>query len=267
MHFSSASSLINPLKLVVLGCFGGLIVLLPSNAIAADLPAILQRGKLIVGVKDNTPPLGYINSGGELIGLEIDIAKALAKEILGSETAIVFKPLSNQNRLSAIVKDEVDIAIARVGNTPGRSRLVNFSPPYYLDGTSFLTLNETVKNIEDLTGKKIGVLQGSVTISEIKNRLPNAKLVGAESYLELKELLRSRQVVAIAADASILAGWAQLEPGYKLLPNRISTVALCVIMPKGLQYQGLRDKVNGAIGSWRKSGWLREKAKYWKLPI
>jgi polar amino acid transport system substrate-binding protein len=254
-------------NLALLYCFGGLVLGSPTPAIAADLATIVQRGKLIVGVKNNTPPLGYTSSQGELVGLEIDIARGLAKEILGSETAIIWKPLTNQNRISALTEDEVDLVIARVGNTPARERLVDFSIPYYLDGTAFITSESGIDKTEDLAGKKIAVLKGAVTISEVKNRLPTAQLVAVESYLEARELLRSQKVIAVAADASILAGWVQAEPQYRLLSDRISTVALCVMMPKGLQYQRLRDKVNRAIGSWRKQGWLRERAIYWKLPV
>ncbi|PSB02080.1 ABC transporter substrate-binding protein [Merismopedia glauca CCAP 1448/3] len=263
------------MKLVLPYCFGGLLLFsytpaMPQGggyAIAADLPTIVQRGKLIVGVKDNTPPLGYVNSQGELVGLEIEIAKRLAQEILGSETAIIWKPLANQNRISALSNDDVDIVVARVANTPARSRLADFSAPYYLDGTAFITSDSTIAKAEDLAGKKVAVLKGAITISELKNRLPSAQLVEAESYLEARELLRSHQVIAVAADASILAGWIQAEPQYRLLPNRISTAALCIMMPKGLQYQGLRDRVNRAIASWRQQGWLRQRAIYWKLPL
>jgi polar amino acid transport system substrate-binding protein len=234
---------------------------------AADLPTIAQRGKLIVGVKDNTPPLGYRNAQGELVGLEIDIAKRLAQEILGNETAVVWEPLANQDRIPALVADKVDIVIARVGNTTGRERLVDFSPAYYLDGTALMVSDPAIAKADDLAGKKIAVLTGAITISELKNRLPTAQLVAVESYLEARELLRSQQVDAVAADGSILAGWVQAEPQYRLLPDRISTVALCVMMPKGLQYQGLKDKVNRAISSWRKQGWLQERAIYWKLPL
>jgi polar amino acid transport system substrate-binding protein len=179
----------NRLKLVF-GCFSGLLFFLPQSAIAADLATIQARGKLIVGVKDNTPPLGYLNTKRELVGFEIEIAKRLAKEILGSETAIVWKPLANQNRIPALLDDEIDIAIARVGNTPARGRLVDFSAPYYLDGTAFITQDAAIAKAEDLAGKKVAVLKGAVTISEIKNRLPAVQLVEVKSYVEAKELLR-----------------------------------------------------------------------------
>ncbi|MEN9565215.1 MAG: glutamine-binding protein of glutamine transporter, partial [Cyanobacteriota bacterium] len=41
--------------------------------------------------------------------------------------------------------------------------------------------------------------------------------------------------------------------------------ALAIVMPKGLQYQELRTKVNRAIANWKKSGWLQERIEYWGL--
>ncbi len=49
------------------------------------LSAIHERGKLIVGVKFDTKPFGYFNEKNELVGFDVDLAKAIAKSILGSE--------------------------------------------------------------------------------------------------------------------------------------------------------------------------------------
>ncbi|HAJ63808.1 MAG TPA: ABC transporter substrate-binding protein, partial [Cyanobacteria bacterium UBA8543] len=71
---------------------------------------------------------------------------------------------------------------------------------------------------------------------------------------------------AFAADQSVLAGWVQEYPQYRLLPVKLSTEALCIVMPKGLQYTNLQDRVNQAIARWQASGWLAERAAAWGLP-
>jgi len=96
-------------------------------ASAADLEKIKQRGSLIVAVKENLRPLGFRNTAGNLQGLEIDLAKRLAAEILGNPEAVVLQPVSNRDRLSVITDNKVDLTIARVAATAARSRLVDFS--------------------------------------------------------------------------------------------------------------------------------------------
>ena len=237
----------------------------PHITVARELSEIESKGELKVAVKDNLRPLGFKNKDGNLVGLEIDIAYKLAEELLNDEEAVEFVPVSNKERLQVILDDEVDIAIARVAVTTPRARIVDFSPHYYLDGTSIITDNPNIKKAGDLNRSKIAVLKNSVTIAVVRNRLPNAVLVGVDSYQEALKVIENKQADAFAGDRSILAGWVQEHPTYKILPARLSGAALAVVMPKGLQYKELRSKVNQAISQWKKSGWLEERIEYWGL--
>jgi polar amino acid transport system substrate-binding protein len=240
---------------------------LESNImIAANLEEIKQRGKLIVAVKDNLRPLGFLQNNNQLNGLEIDLARQLAEEILGDPQAIILQPVSNQERLQKVIDGEVDIAIARITINSSRSRLVNFSPYYYLDGTGIITNNSQIQALSHLSQSKIAIINRSSTIAVIRAELPQAQLIGVNSYQEALTLLETGKVDAFAADNSILAGWVQEYPQYRQLPLRLSGEALGVVMPKGLQYASLRSRVNKAIRDWKKSGWLAKRAQYWGLP-
>jgi polar amino acid transport system substrate-binding protein len=85
------------------------------------------------------------------------------------------------------------------------------------------------------------------------------------SYAEARERIESNAAVAFAADASVLSGWVQQYPEYRLLPIKLSTEPLSVVMPKGLQYDELRRRVNEAIARYTAEGWLEERIKYWGL--
>lgn len=247
-------------------CLISLAFLSPLTVKAAELAEIKERGKLIVGVKDNLRPLGFRNEAGEIQGFEIEIAKRLAKEILGDETAVVLQPVTNAERLAVVYEDEVDIAIARVGITKARTRLVDFSPYYYLDYTGVVTKDPTIRGKRDLANAKIAVLQASSTIPILKYELPNAQLVGVNSYQEALAYLEAGQADAFAADQSVLTGWVQEYPQYRQLEVKFAGAALGVVMPRGLQYSSLREVVVGAIAQWRISGWLQQQARFWGLP-
>jgi polar amino acid transport system substrate-binding protein len=252
---------------LALRLFITLTVTLSYTSISAtELSEIQRRGKIVVAVKNNTRPLGYLNEQGKLAGLEIDLARHLAKELLGDENAVILKPVSNQDRLKVVIDNQVDIAIARVSDTSSRRRIVDLSPYYYLDGTGIITQNVTVANVEGLSKSKIAVLYGSTTIAIIRDRLPQAQLIGVSSYQEALNLLESKQVQAFAGDITVLTGWVQEYSQYKLLPERLSGEPLCIVMPKGLQHKELHLAVDKAIAKWRKSGWLQERIKRWGLP-
>jgi len=235
-------------------------------ASAAELPKIQRRRYLNIAVKDNLPPLGFRDVSGNLQGFEIDLAKALALELLGKPNAVKLQPVANRDRLSLVLDDKVDLTIARVTATSSRDRLVSFSVPYYFDGTVLLTKDSSVQRLGDLIRRKIAVLKNSSTIAAVRYYLPNAELVGVDSYEEARSLTESNAATAFAADASVLSGWVKNYPQYRLLPTKLSTEPLSVVMPKGLQYDKLRQQVNEAIAHYIAEGWLHKRATYWGLP-
>ncbi|MGL4882564.1 MAG: transporter substrate-binding domain-containing protein [Waterburya sp.] len=242
-----------------------LLAVTPQLVFAEEWSEIQSRGELKVAVKNNLRPLGFTDQKGNLVGLEIDLARKLAEELLGNKKAVKLIPVDNQQRLQVVLNEQVDLAIARVTVTTPRARIVDFSPYYYLDGTGVITKNSQIENINDLTRSKIAVFNNSATIAVIKNRLPQATLIGVDSYQAALKLMETQQADAFAGDRSILTGWIQEYPNYQLLPERLSGEALAIVMPKGLQYQELRSRVNRAITRWQQSGWLQKRVKHWGL--
>lgn len=233
---------------------------------SADLQEIRQRGYLTVAVKDDLRPLGFRTATGQLEGLEIDLAHRLAEALLGRADAVRFYPVRNQSRLELLIEDEVDIVIARMTITDSRSRLVDFSLPYYLDGTALITRDPMIRQLTDLEYLSVAVLQNSSTVAVLRSRLPTSQLVYVTSYQEAREQLEQGQVSAFAADSSLLTGWVQEFPEYTLLPTRLSGESLAVAMPRGTLYGSLRQQINRALDQWREEGWLQERVRYWGLP-
>ncbi|NJM96267.1 MAG: transporter substrate-binding domain-containing protein [Phormidesmis sp. RL_2_1] len=243
------------------------------RAVAAELAEIRDRGYITIAVKNNRAPLGFIDDQGHLTGYEIDIARRLAAELLGDASALRLVPVRNQDRLRAVLDDQVDIAIAAITITAARRRIVSFSHPYYLDGVGFITYQPpqatqpTIQALSDLRLSTIAMLDRSSTVPHVRYILPGAQLVGVSSYREGQRLLIHGEVDAFAGDLSVLAGW--LSPNdtpYTLLPSFISAEPLSVAMPKGLQYRELNMAINQALQRWYEEGWLQERAAYWGLP-
>jgi len=251
------------MALLLVGWLLAQVFALPSRA--ATLSEIQARGRLIVAVKDNLPPLGFLRDG-ELAGLEIDLARQLVIDLLGNATEVTFVPVRNDRRLATLLESEVDLVIARMTATPARARLVDFSLPYYFDGTAFVTKDPTIDRLGNLLRQPVAVLNGSSTIATVRSLLPSAVLVGASSYQEALTLLESNRAIAFAADASVLTGWVQEFPSYRLISQLISAEALSVAMPKGNRYSDLRERVNGSIDRLRETGWLGDRLRMWGLP-
>ncbi|HIK43997.1 MAG TPA: transporter substrate-binding domain-containing protein [Leptolyngbyaceae cyanobacterium M65_K2018_010] len=238
----------------------------PPLGVAADLETIQARGYLIVAVRDDWPPLSFLDAAGNLAGLEIDLARQLAQVIFDDPNAILFETVSNQERLPAVLEDQVDMAIAGLTLTPERQRLVSFSLPYYLDGVGFLVRDPRFQRWQDLQGQRIGLLQGSSAIPVVRQALPQAHLTPLASYQQALLHLERGQIDAFAGDGTVLVGWQQEQPGYTLLPGLLSAYPLAIALPKGTQYSDLRNLVNQALGSWHDNGWLEDRIRVWGLP-
>ncbi|BAW96959.1 glutamine-binding protein [[Synechococcus] sp. NIES-970] len=233
---------------------------------ATPLERIQQRGVLRVAVKDNVRPLGFRDDQGNLQGLEIDIAHQLAAELLGDRLAVELIPLSNQERLDAVLTGEVDLVIAQLGFNASRQRLVNFSPYYYLDGLGFVSKNPRLTAAHQITNQRILVLEGSEAIAAVRAYFPNATLVGVASYGEALQRLENDEAELFAGDHSVLTGWIQQYPSYQLLPAWLVGNPLAIAYPKGRQHQSLNQALHRTLNNWQNNGWLTERINHWGLP-
>ncbi|WP_225886832.1 transporter substrate-binding domain-containing protein [Pseudanabaena sp. ABRG5-3] len=222
---------------------------------------IQKRGKLLIGVKDNLPPLGFRDRDGNLSGLEIDIARELAKEL---NLPIELVPLKNRDRLSALQNNQVDLAIAQITVTNNRSRLVDFSLPYYTDST--IAIAQRNLSIQDLRQPiAIAVLKNSAAIAVIQSQFPKAAIIGASSYQDGLDALQSGKVKAFVGDRSSLTQWLTEHPNYAIIGQPLAVHSLAIALPRGLQHLDFRDRVFAVVEKWRKNSWLTDRVKYWGL--
>ncbi|WP_162139101.1 transporter substrate-binding domain-containing protein [Synechococcus sp. PCC 7336] len=228
---------------------------------------IAASGRLRVAVKDNLPPLAWRDSHGTWQGFEIAIATELAERMLGDGATVEFVAVSHQDRLAATIDDRVDLAIAQIGITIDRLRLVSFTEPYYLDGTTVVVpLGSPLTSTLDLTDETLAVLAGSAAIATLNAAAPELALVGVSSYREGLETLQQGQVDGFAADASVMAGWVAEQSDYRLLQPLLSGSGLAIALPKGNQASELRRRTHSIVRELADSGWFETQAEQWGLP-
>lgn len=228
---------------------------------------IKKKKPLTIAIKDNLRPLGYRDQDGNLQGLEIDLAYRLASELFGDDTPINLIPVSNQERLQVVVDRQVDFAIASVTANASRRRIVDFTDPYYFDSTGIIVKKSLNKpSVSNFQGK-LGVIANSRSLEQISYNLPQVTLHIVASYENALQLMETGEIDGFAGDVTVLTGWVQEKPEYELLSPRIGAYPLSIVLPKGRQYQELRDRVNQVIRKLNQEGWLKEKALFWGLPV
>lgn len=218
-----------------------------------QVQAIIERGVLRVGVKQDVPNFGYKNpDSGEFEGLEIDIARKIADE-LGVD--IEFTPVTAQTRGPLLDNGQVDLVIATFTITEERKLLYNFTTPYYTDAVGFLVNKDSgIKTFTDLNGKTIGVAQGSITrtlISELADKYGIAvNFAELGSYPELSVSLRAHRTDAFSVDQSILSGYIGSKS--ELMDFSFSASDYGIVTK--LSNKDLHNYLNSLVEKWTSDG-------------
>ncbi|MEL7563454.1 MAG: amino acid ABC transporter substrate-binding protein [Dehalobacterium sp.] len=126
---------------------------------------IQEKGNFIVGLDDNYPPAGYRDEKGELVGVDIDLAKEAAKR-LGVE--VVFQPVQWDGVIMNLKNGDIDVIWNALGITPVRQQEIAFTDVYMIDkNVIVVNADSPIKTKADLAGKVIGLQLGSTAESAV----------------------------------------------------------------------------------------------------
>jgi len=187
----------------------------PAPAHADALARIVKNGKLRVGMSANQPPLNFRSKSGTLMGLEVDLATALAS-LMEVKLEIVERPFGEL--LGALEKGDVDLVMSGMTITASRNLRAAFVGPYFLSGKSILTKSTsplaraTQTDDLDQADLTLAALAGSTSQRFVETLLPQAKLVATQNYDEAVKLLLGDRVQALVADYQIVELTAFLHP-------------------------------------------------------
>lgn len=193
----------------------------PANSTMA---AIVARGRLVVGVDQNTYLFGFRDPfTGQLTGFDIDIAREVATALFGNPDAVQFKAISSAERIPAIQRNEVDLVVRTFTMTCERWEQVAFSTEYFTAGQRVLvTGDSTVRGIADLGGKKVCAAAGSTSIRAVAAHPSRPVPVSVVDWTDCLVMLQQGQVDAISTDDSILAGLKAQDPNTEVVGERFT---------------------------------------------
>lgn len=240
---------------------------LSTGAEAQTLDKIKQRGKLIVGVKNDYKPWGFLDPSGKLQGMEIDMAEDVAKRL---GVGIELVPVVASNRQEFLQQGKIDLIIATMGDNPKRREVIGMiEPNYYAGGTNVLAAKKAgLKKWTDLKGKKVCAIQGAYYNKRV-SEMYGPELQAFAGIPEALNALQGGNCVAFVYDntfiESTLAGgdakWKDYE--MPLVTEDEQPWAIAVPLPE----------LNGPWGEymkkvsveWHKNGTLLALEKKWGI--
>ncbi|MFJ9382293.1 transporter substrate-binding domain-containing protein [Peribacillus sp. NPDC101481] len=218
------------------------------------LAQVKEKDKIVFGVKNDTRLFGLKNpSTGEVEGFDIDIAKALAAEILGDENKVEFKEVTSKTRMALLNNGDIDAIVATMTITEDRKKEVDFTDVYFDAGQSLLVKKGSdIKGIDSLKGKKVLAVKGSTSSINIREKAPEAQVLEFENYSEAFAALKSGQGDALTTDDSILYGMADEDPSYELVGGTFTEEPYGIAVKKG--NAEFVEELNKALKSLKDSG-------------
>jgi polar amino acid transport system substrate-binding protein len=182
-----------------------------SNA----LKAIQDRGTITVGSCLAEPPWGLINGQGQPDGFDIDLAKALAKD-LGVKLKTV--EVTSASRIPSLESGKVDVISCSFTVNAVRKKQIDFTDPTIVQGNSLaVPKNSSIASLADLSGKTVAVSKGGTSVAVTTAANPKAVQQPYESYSAAFLALQQHQADAMIDTSSVLDGSVAKDPNLKVV--------------------------------------------------
>lgn len=202
-------------RAVILGlvlAVGATIGLGTKPAGALTIAEIQERGTLLVGLSDVSPPYATMNENMEHTGLEVELAQMTA-EALGVELEVVI--VTSANRVACLLTECADILIYGLTITPERAAQVWFSQPYAENSFGIVAAkDQSIADVSDLAGHRVGVIRAAFGDPVLTEKAPEGTTI--QRYDDMSGLLQallSGQVDAIAENSLIPGVLNTMQPG------------------------------------------------------
>lgn len=196
----------------------------PEERVGPTIDAIRARGRLLVGLDTGSNLFSFRDpQTGTIQGFDVDIAREIARDLLGDPNLIEFRMLGSAQREQALQDNTVDIVAKTMTITCARRQRIDFSTVYYKANQRILALDDSgINGIADLAGRRVCVVNGTTSMQHIQQYQPSADLLAASSWADCLVALQQGQVDAISTDDSILAGLAVQDPYTRVVGDAIS---------------------------------------------
>jgi Na+/H+-dicarboxylate symporter/ABC-type amino acid transport substrate-binding protein len=234
-----------------------------------DLEGIKTRGVLRVGYDADRLPMSFMNSSGELVGLDVELVHRLAKEL---GVTLEFIPFEHKTLVQRLNQNRFDLAIGGIPMLTSLLEDMRFSDPY-LNATVGMVVKdhrrkeftkaEDVRRMPDL---RIAIRDAysDYYLQKIKERFPQISLIKITSMREFFEQ-EADELDGLLTSAEAGAAWTLLYPEYEVVVPQPAPK----IVPVGFAMAYHSEQLNAFMNRWiefkKKDKTLEDLYNYWIL--
>jgi polar amino acid transport system substrate-binding protein len=191
----------------------------------STMARIADRGRLIVGVDQNTYLFGARNpSSGQIEGFDIDLAREIARAIIGDPDRIDLRVVDASQRETVLRSGLVDPVVRTYSITCERKNSVDFSTVYYYANQRVLAVKGSgIDSAAQLGGKRVCAASGTTSLSRLSALHPEPTLFSVPTWTDCLVMLQQGQVDAISTDDVVLQGLAKQDPNVEVVGASMGT--------------------------------------------
>jgi len=218
----------------------------PHDPKKSHLDEIQQRGVLRVGYVKDRLPYAFINSEGQLVGLDIEMAHELARDL---GVKVEFYLLDRKKEAEQLNAGYCDIIMSGLRITPMSAAEMTFTNAYLDETLAFIVKDHlrekfsTREAVQGLESPRIGVPDDPYAIRLIQDYLPKAKIVKFKTPREFFKK-KGENVDAFLFTAEAGSAWTLLYPEYSAVVPQpdVASIPMAYAVPRG--DERLEDFVN-----------------------
>lgn len=229
-----------------------------------SMQKVLSKGKLVLGLDDAFPPMGFRDENNEIVGFDIDVAREVCKR-LGVELAP--QPIDWNAKEQELNTGKIDCIWNGFTITPARQEQLNFTEPY-VGNAQVLVVRDDVPifKLSELTGKQVGLQAGSSAADALDAaadfKATLSKVIEFKDNLTALMDLEVRGVDAVVMDLLVANDNIKRSgKAYRILEERLAPEQYGVAFRKN--DQALRDAVQAQMSAMARDGSLAKIALRW----
>ena len=209
--------------------------------------------KLIMVTEAGFAPYEYY-SNGEIVGVDVDIAKEIAAS-MGKK--LVIKDIAFDSIINEVKTGKADFGAAGISYNEERAKNVDFTINYSTSKQVVIVKNDSgITNIGDINGKKIAVQLGSIADTYVSSTYKDASVVRQKKYLAAIEDLNTGKVDCVVMDLLPAEQILKTNRGLKILDGALVEDSYGMIVKKG--NKELLDNINKVLEKLKNEGKIDE---------
>ena len=212
-----------------------------------------REDKLIMATEAGFAPYEYY-SDGKIVGVDIDIAEEIAKEL---NKKLIVKDVAFDSIITEVKTGKSDIGAAGISYTEERSKQVDFSNNYTTSKqVAIIKKYSNIQNKNQIENKKIAVQLGSIADTFVTDEYPKAKIIRQKKYLAAIQDLKDGKVDLVVMDELPAKRILYENQDLKMLNQPLTIDSYGIIVEKG--NKKLLNKINKVINRLKEEGKIEE---------